>query len=124
MSYLDPDKQREYQRQWYHKTKELPGKRMTRKDSKKNLIERNRQTILEAKTTGCQICGYNKCADSLEFHHRDPNTKELTISAAVRAWGPERLKEELSKCIILCANCHRELHFNLKQGNTNENTRP
>jgi len=116
MGYKDPDKQREYQRLRYHKIKHKPAQRASRHDSKKNLIERNRQTVLEAKTNGCQICGYNKCADSLEFHHKDPNTKELTISAAVRAWGPERLVEELNKCIILCANCHRELHYNQKQG--------
>ena len=57
----------------------------------------------------CQKCGYNKCRAALEFHHTDPTKKEIEISRVYkRSW--EMLKLELDKCILLCANCHREIH--------------
>lgn len=62
----------------------------------------------------CEICGYNKCIEALDFHHRDPSKKDFTISSTrkggkgVGSW-PE-LKKELDKCILVCSNCHREIH--------------
>lgn len=59
----------------------------------------------------CRICGYNKCYEALELHHINPLEKEYTISS-IRANCTSWLKvvEELRKCILLCANCHREVH--------------
>ena len=57
----------------------------------------------------CCKCGYNKCEAALEFHHVDPSTKELEWTK-MRLLGAVKLQEELGKCILLCANCHRELH--------------
>jgi protein-arginine kinase activator protein McsA len=60
----------------------------------------------------CVRCGYNKCIQALEFHHRDPNEKEAAISDIVKKdYSKERALEEMSKCDVLCANCHREEHF-------------
>lgn len=62
----------------------------------------------------CQKCGYNKCFRALQFHHLDPKTKEFAIFEGrpgfkkTRNW--EKLKLEIDKCILLCANCHMELH--------------
>jgi hypothetical protein len=57
----------------------------------------------------CSLCGYSKCVKALEFHHLDPSRKEFTISGShSRSWG--KIKNELDKCILLCANCHREKH--------------
>jgi len=58
----------------------------------------------------CEICGYNKYFQVLEFHHKDPTQKDFGISTK-GAWGFERVKVELLKCALLCANCHRELHL-------------
>lgn len=57
----------------------------------------------------CARCGYDKCINALEFHHKDPTQKEFTIGST---WtmSQVRLKSEIDKCVILCANCHRELH--------------
>ena len=59
----------------------------------------------------CQICGYNRSMNALEFHHIDPNEKEISFGDA-RAnntkW--DLLVEELKKCIMLCSNCHKEVH--------------
>lgn len=65
---------------------------------------------LEYKGGKCSICGYNKYAGALEFHHLDSSTKDFGISEKgyTRSWGI--VKEELDKCVLVCANCHRELH--------------
>jgi len=58
----------------------------------------------------CVKCGYSKCISALEFHHIDPENKNRARSSygAPRTWGWKRYWEEVSKCILLCANCHRE----------------
>jgi hypothetical protein len=60
----------------------------------------------------CSMCGYNKCIDALDFHHIDPNMKDFTISG--KSFSIDRLKKETDKCILVCSNCHREIHFNIK----------
>lgn len=62
----------------------------------------------------CQVCGYFKCEDALEFHHIDPSKKELSFGG-MRA-NPKsiaKIAEELKKCIMLCSNCHKEFHSGL-----------
>jgi hypothetical protein len=79
-------------------------------------VERFRERKLWAidyKGGECQMCGYNKYAGALEFHHLDPNIKDFTIDRYNKL-SKDRLKVELDKCILLCANCHRELHYELK----------
>ncbi|MCA0187800.1 MAG: HNH endonuclease [Proteobacteria bacterium] len=62
----------------------------------------------------CVLCGYDRCIEALEFHHKDPDLKDFTISAKghCRAW--ESIKAELNKCVLVCSNCHRELHAGIK----------
>ena len=61
----------------------------------------------------CSKCGYDKCIGALEFHHLDPNQKEF-IPSKLRhtSWTKNEtvIKKELDKCIVLCSNCHREIH--------------
>ena len=57
----------------------------------------------------CASCGYNKCVEALDFHHLDPNKKEFSISQA-KSHSFSKVKPELDKCVLLCANCHREEH--------------
>ena len=75
------------------------GKRQRHKNAKKAwLIEHGAK---------CEKCGYDRCTDALDFHHKDPSTKVFNIT---RVQSVTRLRKELSKCIILCSNCHREIH--------------
>jgi predicted HNH restriction endonuclease len=62
----------------------------------------------------CEICGYSKCIRALSFHHKDPSKKSFGISAQgmTRSW--DRVKNEIEKCSLLCANCHMELHNDVK----------
>lgn len=65
---------------------------------------------LEYKGAKCELCGYDKCSEALEFHHLNPNDKDFSISDRdlVLDWGI--IKKELDKCILVCSNCHREIH--------------
>jgi len=58
---------------------------------------------------GCDICSYNTCGSALEWHHPEDNKSEYNPSAlAQSSW--ERYHKETEKCVLLCANCHREVH--------------
>lgn len=57
----------------------------------------------------CQSCGYSKCLAALEFHHTDPEEKDFTVSEN-KGRSFDNIKQELDKCVLLCANCHREAH--------------
>ena len=57
----------------------------------------------------CSKCGYDKCIAALEFHHPDPNVKEGKIIGSTASL--EKQRAEAAKCVLLCANCHREAHY-------------
>ena len=59
----------------------------------------------------CSKCGYNKCLEALDFHH-DKGNKEGMISKLTKDFSKQKSLKEVKKCILLCANCHRELHAN------------
>lgn len=59
----------------------------------------------------CQRCGYDKCINALQFHHVDPLTKKFEPSYVIMRFTWERAFEELKKCILVCSNCHAELHY-------------
>ena len=62
----------------------------------------------------CKICNYDKCQNALQFHHIDPKTKKFAISDAQRmAFTQQEIDEEINKCILVCANCHVEIHSGL-----------
>lgn len=82
------------------KAKHSRDTREYRKDIKRKLVE--------YKGGKCQICGYNKCIDALDFHHINQEEKEYNISGGTKSF--ERLKKEVDKCILVCSNCHREIH--------------
>lgn len=78
----------------------------------KECQKRKKKLAVERMGGKCSICGYDKCLSALDFHHIDPNTKEESPSYIVMRWKFEDCLEELSKCILVCANCHREIHDN------------
>lgn len=100
----------------------MPKKKDTRtyKDRaeylKKSVASRRRKLREMAVEYGggkCKICGYKKCNRALSFHHLDPAKKDFGLSADgfTRSW--EKIKPELDKCILVCANCHMEIHENI-----------
>lgn len=67
---------------------------------------------VEYKGGECESCGYDKCPGSLHFHHRDPSQKDPKWRQ-MKNWSFDRVKMELDKCSLLCANCHGEMHWDL-----------
>ena len=75
----------------------------------KSFRKKNKERAIEYKGGKCEFCGYSKCKSALEFHHINPKEKVFTPSKNMnKSW--EKLKEELDKCLLVCANCHREIH--------------
>lgn len=76
-------------------------------------VKRRRQKVkmmaVEYKGGRCERCGYDRCIEALEFHHTDPSSKDFGIAykGHTRSW--DKVRSELDKCIMLCANCHREV---------------
>jgi hypothetical protein len=71
-----------------------------------------KELSVEYKGDKCIICGYHNCINALEFHHIDPKQKEIQIGSG-NYRGIDKVKLELDKCILVCSNCHREIHAGL-----------
>lgn len=80
------------------------------KRKKQQLIGFKRQCLEYKNQFSCSICGYDKNITALDFHHIEPDEKDFTISSVRNMFLNERIKKELDKCQVLCANCHREVH--------------
>lgn len=59
----------------------------------------------------CSACGYHRCMGALDFHHTDPRKKDFGLASKglLRKW--EDVVKEAQKCVLLCRNCHAELHY-------------
>ena len=66
------------------------------------------------KTLKCEVCGDNRYW-VLDFHHKDPKEKDIEVSVLVRRCNKKKLIEEVNKCMVVCSNCHRDIHHNEKQ---------
>lgn len=90
-------------RRYYEKNKEKVYRR------KMNRRKRLKEEAVKISGGKCKICGYNKCISALEFHHSQKN-KENNVSSLLKNESRQKLLKEAGKCILLCANCHREAH--------------
>lgn len=71
---------------------------------------KRKENLIKVCGSKCNICGYNKSNSALEFHHINPQEKEYGISQNGNCHDLEKDLQEVSKCILVCANCHREIH--------------
>lgn len=70
--------------------------------------------LVEYKGGKCEKCGYNDCEGALEFHHLDPLQKDFNISHINlnnSNLSLDIVKQEVDKCILICANCHAKEHY-------------
>lgn len=93
-----------YGNKTHNKCKECHKKVMKAKyDEKVEALQKYKEGI------GCQKCG--ECRGYLlDFHHKDPSQKDFQISDKTRA-GLNSLMDEIKKCVVVCSNCHREIHY-------------
>lgn len=70
---------------------------------------RVKRTLVDEAGGACRICGYRRCLVALEFHHLEPADKRFALSHRGVARSIERARDEASKCVLLCANCHVEV---------------
>lgn len=94
----------------------MPEKRTYRDRAeylKKAVTERRRKLkamVVEYRGGHCVLCGYDRCPWALDLHHVDESRKEfgLSMDGMTRSW--EKVRKEADKCVLVCANCHREVH--------------
>lgn len=72
-----------------------------------------KKELVNYKGGACQNCGYNKYYGALEFHHINPNEKDFSFGKVKICTLNDEIKNELDKCVLLCSNCHREIHAGL-----------
>lgn len=68
-----------------------------------------KKALIDYKGGKCIACGYYKSINSLSFHHLDPSKKDFEISGK-HCLSLDKLKREVDKCVLLCLNCHSEVH--------------
>ncbi len=74
------------------------------------------KTLLVEEAGGvCRLCRYDRCIGALQFHHLDPAKKRFTLSHRGHTRSIAMLREEASKCILLCANCHAEVEAGVSE---------
>lgn len=109
MPYKDPIKRREMQKK-YLKTHYQNNKEYYLNRNKKRKIDNSKYVEELKKKSKCANCPENHIG-CLDFHHLDESNKEFTISSGSLSISRSRLIKEIAKCIILCSNCHRKLHY-------------
>jgi len=114
--YADIEKARAKRIKYYYDNQEKVLKQRAEYRAKnRDLIQqrdkkRNDAFLIFKEGLKCEFCGYNKCGASLDFHHKDPNEKDTSVGS-LRKSTMEKILQEVSKCIVLCKNCHYELHW-------------
>ena len=102
---------KKYQKKYYERNK---GYYREKARQRKKELRKWLQAIKS--DLACIQCGETHPA-CLVFHHRNPDEKDIDIPKAVNSgWGKKRILTEIEKCDILCAHCHRKLHYTLRGG--------
>ncbi len=70
-----------------------------------------KQILVEQKGGKCSKCGYNKCIGALDFHH-PAGEEKFDRSLLMNIRSLEKVLKDAEPLILLCANCHREEHYN------------
>lgn len=103
-----PEKFRLKDRQQYQKHREKIL------NNSRERAQRNKQAwlkiIAEKGMNKCSVCGYDRCFEAIDFHHKEPATKKFEIGMILQSKVNSVRLEELDKCVALCRNCHAELH--------------
>lgn len=104
------EKIRASRRKWYKANKEKAKEAVFKRRAEIKTWYEDLKSSL-----ACEHCGEDHPA-TLEFHHDDPSEKDIEIAKAVAdGWSLVKIEKEISKCTVLCSNCHRKLHYEWKR---------
>lgn len=100
------DKMQKYRREWYQHNKQRGIVAVAKRKDEMRVWLRDYK-----RSCSCKVCGETRPA-CLTFHHRDPAEKIIEVSILVARHNKrERIRAEIAKCDVMCANCHADLHF-------------
>lgn len=99
------EEQKKYQREWYHDNVDTIRPKKTARDAKQRKFLRRISDEVKL-IFGCKHCGFDKHPRALQFHHRDSDEKEFAIGNMTSGMSLLKFLSEISKCDVLCANCH------------------
>ena len=83
---------------------------MSKAEDVSNYRRRRKQNLVQVLGGKCQICEFDLFADALEFHHEDSTQKDYGLASKGTCHDIESDLNEVKKCFLLCANCHRGVH--------------
>lgn len=86
---------------------QTPKERLRLLTSNKKIRMSRRAFVKQMKDVPCTDCGHRYPADVMEFDHREPHLKSFGISGGIKHFNTDILAEEMAKCDVVCANCHR-----------------
>lgn len=97
-----------YDREWYRRNRDKH--RAAINELRFERADINRRLLRDTKAAPCADCGVRYPPYVMDFDHAE-GEKMATVGRIVRNWPTERLVEEIAKCAVVCANCHRERTF-------------
>ncbi|MBU3913373.1 MAG: hypothetical protein KKB21_02830 [Nanoarchaeota archaeon] len=105
MPFKNPEDRRDYRRKWYARNRK----------SELIHVQRRKKEIKEwvwnyKKSLKCTICSQSHPA-IIDFHHKAGKKDRSIAQMLTDGYSICRIKKELLNCEILCANCHRKIHF-------------
>ena len=102
MPYKNTEEHKAYQQKWHSENK--------RPKSNQTGWLKRKEMVANAKNKPCASCNikYDTCV--MDLHHLDPSVKDSQVSKLMKSSSYNKLQEEIDKCVVLCANCHRMLH--------------
>lgn len=114
------EERRSYWNEWHHRNKNREDYKLAQANTKKRIRKNRRDWYQDLKKSlKCSRCGIDDFR-VLDFHHRDPNEKEVEVANMVRMrLSKKKILAEIEKCECLCANCHRIVHWEEKDSMSN-----
>jgi len=105
--FKDKEKRKAYDTNWNNLN------RQRKRDINKKWKAKQQEAFQSIKNLyKCYFCSEANSV-CLDFHHVNPKTKKFNVAKMSGSFSMENLLNEISKCVVLCANCHRKLHANL-----------
>jgi ferredoxin len=110
---------KEYFKAYFQERRNDPEKAESDRARRRRRIKEKREWIQKHKEiVGCEACGSKHPFYVLEFHHRNSEAKDNEISNMISTdYSRDAIVREVKKCMVVCRNCHAEIHWRESNGN-------